>query len=87
MPFNKITIAEVTMTTWDNTLDATGLRCPEPVMMVRLTLRKMQQGEVLQVLADDPSTKRDIPKFCVFMEHELVSSETEQLPYQFLVRK
>ncbi|PIP80855.1 MAG: sulfurtransferase TusA [Gammaproteobacteria bacterium CG22_combo_CG10-13_8_21_14_all_40_8] len=75
------------MTTWDNTLDATGLRCPEPVMMVRLTLRKMQQGEVLQVLADDPSTKRDIPKFCVFMEHELVSSETEQLPYQFLVRK
>jgi len=75
------------METCNQTLDATGLRCPEPVMMVRLTLRKMNEGEILQVLADDPSTKRDIPKFCVFMEHQLVDANTEELPYQYLIRK
>ena len=26
----------------DHTLDALGLRCPEPVMMVRKTVRNMQ---------------------------------------------
>lgn len=28
------------------TLEAEGLRCPEPVMMVRKTIRNMQDGEV-----------------------------------------
>lgn len=46
-----------------HTLEAEGLRCPEPVMMVRKTIRTMQDGEVLLVTADDPSTTRDIPSF------------------------
>ena len=55
----------------DHTLDAQGLRCPEPVMMVRKTVRGMQAGETLLIVADDPATTRDIPGFCTFMEHEL----------------
>ncbi|MGC9403941.1 sulfurtransferase TusA [Vibrio genomosp. F10] len=70
-----------------HTLEAEGLRCPEPVMMVRKTMRKMQDGEVLFVKADDPSTTRDIPSFCRFMDHELVAFQTETLPYQYLIRK
>ena len=45
----------------DHTLDALGLRCPEPVMMVRKTVRNMQPGETLLIIADDPATTRDIP--------------------------
>ena len=71
----------------DQTLDALGLRCPEPVMMVRLQLRKMQVGETLLIIADDPATTRDIPAFCRFMDHELVDSDTAELPYQYLVKK
>lgn len=44
----------------DHTLDARGLRCPEPVMMVRKTVRGMQAGETLLIVADDPATTRDI---------------------------
>jgi TusA-related sulfurtransferase len=40
----------------DHTLDAQGLRCPEPVMMVRKTVRNMQTGETLLIIADDPAT-------------------------------
>ena len=47
-----------------HSLDALGLRCPEPVMMVRKTVRKMATDETLLVVADDPSTTRDIPSFC-----------------------
>ncbi|WP_319782909.1 sulfurtransferase TusA [Oceanisphaera sp. IT1-181] len=68
-------------------LDAMGLRCPEPVMMVRKQVRGMQAGETLLITADDPSTARDIPSFCQFMDHALLSSQIEQLPYQFLIQK
>lgn len=71
----------------DQTLDTLGLRCPEPVMMVRLQLRKMQVGETLLIIADDPATTRDIPAFCRFMDHELVISDTYASPYRYLVKK
>lgn len=71
----------------DQTLDALGLRCPEPVMMVRKTVRGMQPGETLLIVADDPATTRDIPGFCRFMEHPLLAQETDALPYRYLLRK
>lgn len=68
-------------------LDALGLRCPEPVMMVRKTVRQMAQGETLLIIADDPATTRDIPSFCEFMDHTLIASETSQTPYRYLIKK
>ncbi|MFY8274616.1 sulfurtransferase TusA [Pseudoalteromonas sp. SSDWG2] len=73
--------------TADHVLDAIGLRCPEPVMMVRGTVRKMSEGETLLITADDPSTTRDIPSFCRFMDHTLIAQQTAQLPYQYLIKK
>lgn len=71
----------------NQTLDTQGLRCPEPVMMVRKAVRSMQIGETLLIIADDPSTTRDIPGFCTFMEHELLAIQAETLPYRYLLRK
>jgi tRNA 2-thiouridine synthesizing protein A len=68
-------------------LDAIGLRCPEPVMMVRLKIREMQVGETVTVIADDHSTTRDIPSFCRFMEHELLEAQSANSPYQYLIKK
>ncbi|MCD1126474.1 sulfurtransferase TusA [Jinshanibacter sp. LJY008] len=71
----------------DKTLDALGLRCPEPVMMVRKAVRHMDAGQTLLIVADDPATTRDIPGFCRFMDHELLESSTDGLPYRYLIRK
>lgn len=71
----------------DHTLDAIGLRCPEPVMMVRGTIRKMEVGQTVLILADDPSTARDIPSFCRFMDHTLLAEQTEQLPFRYVIKK
>ncbi|GAA4503635.1 sulfurtransferase TusA [Pseudaeromonas paramecii] len=68
-------------------LDAIGLRCPEPVMMVRKTVRSMAEGETLLITADDPASTRDIPSFCRHMDHTLLAAETDQKPYRYLIRK
>lgn len=68
-------------------LDTLGLRCPEPVMMIRKTVRKMLQGEILEVIADDPATTRDIPSFCRFMDHTLLESHIDAVPYRYLIKK
>ncbi|MFZ7129640.1 sulfurtransferase TusA [Avibacterium avium] len=68
-------------------LDTQGLRCPEPVMLVRKQIRHMQEGEVLLILADDPATTRDIPSFCQFMDHRLLKSEIENTPFKYWVQK
>jgi len=73
--------------TTDHTLDAIGLRCPEPVMMVRLNIRKIASGETLLIKCDDPSTARDIPSFCRFMEHELLAQQTDKLPFLYVIKK
>lgn len=71
----------------DHRLDARGLYCPEPVMLLHNSLRDMAIGETLEVLATDPSTMRDIPKFCLFLGHELLLQTQEADTYRYLLRK
>ncbi|MCO4321291.1 sulfurtransferase TusA [Aliidiomarina quisquiliarum] len=68
-------------------LDTLGLRCPEPVMLIRGRIRKMNSGDTLLVIADDPATTRDIPAYCRFMDHPLVASDTNSTPFRYLIQK
>ncbi|WP_263078598.1 sulfurtransferase TusA [Endozoicomonas sp. Mp262] len=68
-------------------LDTCGLFCPEPVMMLHNAVRDMAPGEVVRVVATDPSTCRDIPKFCNFLDHELLENEERENRYYYLIRK
>lgn len=72
---------------FDQELNAVGLRCPEPVMLTRLAIRKLQAGQILLIVADDPASTRDIPAFCRFMDHELLASDTKSTPFRYLVKK
>ena len=54
-------------------LDTKGLICPEPVMLLHRAIRKIAVGETLRVESTDPSSTRDIPKFCLHLGHELLS--------------
>ena len=71
----------------DALLDASGLNCPEPVMMLHNKVRDLPAGDVLKVIATDPSTQRDIPKFCVFLGHELVDQQANDGTYLYWIRK
>ncbi len=71
----------------DHVLDATGLLCPEPVMLLHNRIRDIAAGETLQVMATDPSTERDIPRFCIFLGHELLLQDRVGDQYHYLLRK
>ena len=71
----------------DAQLDARGLYCPEPVRMLHNKISDVQAGALIEVLATDPSTERDIPKFCNFLGHELINQEQRGDEYVYLIRK
>lgn len=71
----------------DKTLDTSGLLCPEPVMMLHKAVKEVAIGDVIEVVATDPSTQRDIPKFCLFLGHELIEQKKTDLHYFYVIRK
>ena len=73
--------------TADQTLDARGLVCPEPLMLARNQLRGMAPGDVLHILATDPSTERDFDNLCRFMGHEMVRKSVDGEPLEYWIRR
>lgn len=68
-------------------IDACGLFCPEPVMLLHNKIRDLAAGEKLRIIATDPSTARDIPKFCLYLGHELLEQKRRGGQYIYLIRK
>ncbi|QEA40390.1 sulfurtransferase TusA [Pistricoccus aurantiacus] len=71
---------------FDAVLDTTGLYCPEPIMLMHNKVREMEQGAVLKVIATDPATTRDVPKFCSFLGHELLRQTQTESHYFYFIR-
>jgi len=69
----------------DALLDTCGLFCPEPVMLLHGKVRELAAGTVLKVLASDPSTRRDIPRFCHFLGHELLGQSEQEGTYEYWI--
>ncbi|MBL6904136.1 MAG: sulfurtransferase TusA [Gammaproteobacteria bacterium] len=68
-------------------LDARGLYCPEPVMLLHNKIADIEAGQLLRLIATDPSTTRDVPKFCHFLGHELLESGEQEGGFSYLIRK
>ncbi len=68
-------------------VDARNLYCPEPVMLLHNAVRDVDAGQLIELLATDPSTQRDVPKFCHFLSHELVEQSENGDVFRYLVRK
>lgn len=70
----------------DSVLDAKGLCCPMPTVKTALALDKLKVGEVLEVIADDPTSRRDLPRWVETTGHQLVSvvEEGEKLTRVFI---
>jgi tRNA 2-thiouridine synthesizing protein A len=71
----------------DAELDAMGLICPEPLMLVRNRVREMRSGQVLHVTATDPTTGRDFRDFCRFMGHTLLADRRSGSTLEYWIRK
>ncbi len=72
---------------YDESLDCVGLFCPEPLFQTREAMDRMEVGEVLEVLADDPAAEEDLTRFAKRAGHEVVSIEDQGDYKRFLIRK
>jgi tRNA 2-thiouridine synthesizing protein A len=68
-------------------LDCVGLYCPEPVFRTRQELDKLDVGEVLKVVADDPAAEEDIPRLVKRLEQQLVEMRKENDQFHFVIKK
>jgi tRNA 2-thiouridine synthesizing protein A len=60
----------------DKEIDTRGLNCPLPILKAKKALSEMVSGQLLRVVATDPSSTRDFQAFCKQTGNELVNQET-----------
>lgn len=56
-------------------------------MLLHKIMREIKKGDCVEVIATDPSTQRDIPKFCQFLNHRLLLQEISNEKFIFHLRK
>ena len=68
-------------------IDATGLKCPEPIMLLHKAIRESDDGDFIEMNATDPSTERAVDKFCEFLGHKLLEKKITNENLYFVVQK
>lgn len=58
-------------------VDARGHRCPVPTLRLRRALERAAPGQVVQLLADDPLARIDVPHFCQGEGFRLISARED----------
>jgi tRNA 2-thiouridine synthesizing protein A len=75
------------MADFDQELDASGLNCPLPILRAKKALNKLDESQVLRIVATDPGSVKDFESFCNQTGNVLVSSGEEGGKYIFLIKK
>lgn len=68
-------------------LDATGLRCPMPLLKAKKALNEIEPGTLLRVVATDPGSVRDFAVFSEQSGHALLESAEADGRYTYLLEK
>lgn len=71
----------------DIELDASGLRCPLPLLKAKQALGGMESGECLLVRATDPASVRDFRVYAQHSGHELLEFSEHDGVYSYRIRK
>ena len=61
------------MTTATTIVDCLGLACPIPVVRLARAVAAVEVGAVVELLADDPGARVDIPVWCRLKDQELLA--------------
>jgi tRNA 2-thiouridine synthesizing protein A len=69
-------------------VDCLGVACPIPVVRLARAVGDAEVGQVVELLADDPGAKVDIPVWCRMKDHELLGRDDRpQGGWAFRVRR
>lgn len=66
------------------TLDCTDLKCPLPLLKLKVAINEETSDRVIRLVTSDPISLRDIPAFCQRAGHR-VTSVSEGVPHEFII--
>jgi tRNA 2-thiouridine synthesizing protein A len=65
---------DLVVTAPDLRIDALGKKCPIPIILLAERIAEVPIGHLVEVLADDPAAKSDVPAWCMLKSHEFVGA-------------
>ena len=68
-------------------IDAKGLKCPEPLMLLHKAIYEAESGEEVRLISTDPMSVPDVKKFCEYLEHKLKEIMESDNLFEFTVIK
>ena len=71
----------------DEVLDCTGMACPIPVVKTSQAIKKIGQGQVLELLATDPGVERDRQAWSRRTGNELIRISQQADVFHVLIRR
>ncbi len=80
MSFNKIADGE-----WE--LNVCGYACPHPQMYTKKALQKLESGDVLDLVFDNPSSGESIMAMCEAEGNDLIDRQEKGGSYVWKIKK
>jgi tRNA 2-thiouridine synthesizing protein A len=71
----------------DLTVDCLGKLCPIPVIEVSKAMRKLEGGQTLLLIADDPGSDPDMHAWCEETGNELLDMQRDGKVFKFWIRR
>ena len=68
-------------------IDTRGLNCPLPILRAKKALAELESGQVLKVVATDPSSMRDFQAFARQTGNELVEQSAANDEFVHYLRR
>lgn len=68
-------------------VDVQGYICPHPQLYTKKALEKMKNGEVLEVLFDNPSSSESISAMCDSNGYEIFDKRQESGKFTWKIKK
>ncbi|MFN8521250.1 MAG: sulfurtransferase TusA family protein [Chloroflexota bacterium] len=68
-------------------VDAKGLSCPMPIVRTAQAIKSLAPGELLEVLATDPGSVKDLAAWSRTTGNQLVEQSADGGVYRFVLRR
>ena len=71
----------------DRRLDTVGLYCPVPIIRTAEMIRRIDPGQILEIVSDDRVILIDMPAWCRSTGNDFLGSRREGEEYYLYIRK
>ncbi len=82
-----VALEELRDLTADQVVDARATSCPGPILAAKKAIGGVPVGGVMEVLASDAGTLKDIPAWCKKMGHDYLGAVDDAGYLQLFLRK